>query len=262
MNDRRAREDAVPQGTREYTLLTVVSLLFLTAVLWQEGLGYWGLLPGLVGALAMLARWSTGPPIVLILTTVGLSLRGTLLGGRDRLMLPPGLWTQVTLAVALIVYVASHMRLLTLTRSAIPPDRARENRPSGPRVAGRGLLPEPARPRSRASSAEVVWLLVLAVTAAGVGWYLWSMIAGGRPPAWADLPRAWWRGVMIVWSAAVLLLTANAVQAYVARTSATREANLLLLQDVAWEQTRSEQRRQQRWMAWWRRKQRKKEERG
>src|SRR5262249_1811231 len=90
---------------RAYTVVCLAALLVVAVLLTQEGSGIFGLLPVLVGAGALLARWSIGPPLVFFLvggfylshyrphrTNAEVLVQGELLSG-------------LLLAAVLIVYV-------------------------------------------------------------------------------------------------------------------------------------------------------------
>ena len=60
-------------AVRGYSLVCLVALLTLTILVTERGLGWWGMMPVLLGAAALLFRWSVGPPLVLVTLAVLLS---------------------------------------------------------------------------------------------------------------------------------------------------------------------------------------------
>src|SRR3954466_13412013 len=59
-------EEYARPSVRDYTLLTLGSLLVVTVVLVQEDLGWWAALPLLIGAISVLTAWTVGPALVLL----------------------------------------------------------------------------------------------------------------------------------------------------------------------------------------------------
>ena len=54
---------------RDYTLLCLGALFLLVVSLVDCGLGWWSLMPALIGGLALLLQWSLGPPLVIVSLT-------------------------------------------------------------------------------------------------------------------------------------------------------------------------------------------------
>src|SRR5262249_59545032 len=137
---------STPDGVRFYAVMALLALLAASFPLLLRGLEFWALLPALLGALSLAARWRIGPiPYLLGLFWLGLADRvgvsplelvPYLLGAvlridshgaaegnfpspsRMRSALPI---LDMFLAVAVLLYVAAHSRFLSLTRHLFPP---------------------------------------------------------------------------------------------------------------------------------------------
>ncbi len=66
---------------RNYTLFCLTALFLLVICLVDRGLGWWCLMPALIGGVALLAHWNIGPPLVVVsLTGLLLSVTALSLG--------------------------------------------------------------------------------------------------------------------------------------------------------------------------------------
>lgn len=248
-------------SVRDYALLTAAALLVVAVLLVEAEAGWWALAAVAIGLGGLLARWVVAPPLILFGTTLVLlmpSQRGMMMAhqpGRETML-------GVLLALALLVYLAAHLRLLTLVSHAIPPDRRRLE-PESPRLARRWLLSDAVTRRTVAPPVvgEMATLLLAAAAFAAVAYLLWVRLALERPPEDIGLPVVVWRGLMVVWTLGLLLLLANVFLAYLRRSLARPDASLLYLQDQLWQATRGEGRRLWRWFTWARLRREKKEER-
>src|SRR5262249_36226613 len=151
------------------------SLLLLTVLLIQEDLGVWAFLPGAIGLVGVLASWSAAPPLVLLLLLGVLVARPLILNVPTWLHLPGSPVVDLLLAIAVLVYVGSANRLLSLVRAGVPPDPRHGRRIKHGRVLGRWLLPftTTARTAERSGKGEVAGLLGAALLAALMGSLLW-----------------------------------------------------------------------------------------
>ncbi len=169
MSAEPAPKQATPDGVRFYAVTALLALLAASFPLLLRGLEFWALLPSLLGALSLAARWRIGPiPYLLSLFWLALADRV----GVSPLELVPYLMAAVLrieshggvegnfasplrmrnavpildmfLAVAAVLYVAAHYRFLSVTRNLFPLDRRRRvRRPDAERpvrgVVGPGL---------------------------------------------------------------------------------------------------------------------------
>jgi hypothetical protein len=248
-------------GARDYALLALAGLLIVAVVLVQEDLGWWAAAPLAVGALGVLVPGLVGPTVVLLLLLVLLAAQGWMWQNPWGVGRPSALMDLV-LAMAVLVYVAAHTRLLTIRRHALPPDPRRERRPPGRRIAGRWFLPQGATRRSAGllPPGEFVALAAGVPVFALVAYLLWVRAALEQPPAQMDVDVRLWRALLVVWGAGVALLLGHAFLSYLGRARAGREESLLYLQDQLWGETRGEQRRLNAWLTWARLRRQRKEE--
>jgi hypothetical protein len=226
---------------RNYLLFGMASLFLVVVCLADRGLGWWCLLPALVGGVSLLAEWGAGPPLVLV------SLTGLLLSvPRPRFVYSYWVRDQVPtlmdliLCAAMLGYALAHYRYLALMHHVSPPD------PRQPRGGRAG----PGRRRSAdLVSAREMALVVLALPLwTGLAVLVWGWVLEASPPL--DMPRELYRTLRIVW-AVMFVLGATAVAAgYLRRAAATPQESLLYVQDLVWRATRREQSSLNRWLAW------------
>jgi hypothetical protein len=262
-------------AVRDYTLVCLVALLVMAVVLarWAAwGEWWWTLVPVLVGSVALLGRWATGPPLVL-LSVAGLYLADLRWGHSFGSL---HLWasdetSDLLLAVALLAYTAGHYRLQALTVRAVPDDR---RGPGGARAPVRHwFLPAPpGRSPERVRPGEVLGLLLSLPVFAALAYLAWGWLIQTEVFPMLSLPRApvqdrtrnpdarVWEAVLVVWVFAGCLAAAGAVLGYLRWRRVSPEEAVGYLQDQLWRQTRREQRRANRWVAWGRLRRQRREE--
>jgi hypothetical protein len=247
---------------RDYTVVCLVGLLVVAVILIQEGLGWYGLLPVLVGAVSLLARWSIGPPLVLFLVGgfyfSSVRFHRSLVGRFDE----SSLLTSLVLAMALVVYVAGSYRLQSLTLHILPPDPV----PWGARRTGwfgkgRGKAPRwtrqwmiPASTRERAPGAvhrgEIPGMVLMGVMLALLATLAWTTLLGSVSENILGLPEVFGHALVLTWILGVGLALIGATLGYLRARQASGEEARLYLQDQLWRQTRAEQGANQRWWVW------------
>jgi hypothetical protein len=242
-------EGRTHSAVRDYTLVCLAALLLLAVVLVQEGLGWRTLIPVVVGALALVGCWASGPP-VLLLTTAALLVwaRTWWYAGWYRPADSPV--TDLVLALALLGYTAGHYRLQGLVTAITPPDRRRKA------LVGQGrnwFLTPPGKVKRSPGVVRPSELgaLLVAVPLFGVlASLVWLRVSIELSFPQLGLSRAAWQVVMLVWLVGLGLAATAAVLAYLGWTQASREEALQYLQDQLWAGTRREQRRIARWLTW------------
>jgi hypothetical protein len=238
-----------PQVTN-YTLLCLVSLTILLMGLAERGLWPWALLPGVVGALAVVLRWPLGS--VLFIS----SLCGILLVGSFRSIVPvvPSFHpSDVILCGAALAFVIGHSRLLSLTRSILPSDPRLIEwiRMHVVQATETDLRREAPRERVAAGAAsgwEVVRLLLglpVWLIAGQVGW-LWLRSRNTDLPIHAEL----WRLLLVFFGCVLVLITLNVVFTIWRYLTLTKAEAHMIVQDAQWSEMRNEQRLMSRWLAW------------
>jgi hypothetical protein len=227
----KADNGAAPPGGRDCTLVSLVALLFLAALLFNEGM-------------------SIGPSLVLLLVASLYVFWSRPL--YSSLFYVPVLQpTDLGVAGALLAYVAGHYRALSLRKKRGPED--------GPRWRRQG---PPRRSPALVTGAEVLFLLL---TVSGCVVVAFAFLAEGAdkvvPTAFRSEPRL---GLVIglAWLVGVFVAVAAAGLGYWRWSQASPPEELLYLQDQAWSATRSEQRQLNRWLAWARQQFQRRKERG
>ena len=146
-------------AVRNYLAVCLVALVVMWLALLERGLGWYSLLPVLVGSLTLVARWQLGPVLLLII------LAGTLhvlslgpLGG-FLLRRSSGIIGDAFLCAAVLAYVVSNYRLQSLLHHILPPDARvaaalkerrrlrRKGSGPGPSMSSAWILPDPVRQR-------------------------------------------------------------------------------------------------------------------
>jgi len=227
-------------AVRNYTLFCLTALFLLVVCLADRGLGWWCLLPALIGGLALLAHWSLGPPLVILsLTALILS---DYRGGRAFWMRNqvPALMDLV-LCAAVLAYVLGHYRLLSLMRHVFPAD---QRQPRGSKSS------DPTQ--RRAADLVGAWEMALLVLAlplwTGISVVIWGWMMEDAPAL--DLSIETWRSLRVVWVVLAVLAATVAMAGYLRQTMTTPEEALLFLQDQLWRPTRHEQSSLNRWLTW------------
>jgi hypothetical protein len=239
-------------AVRDYTLTGLVALLLIGLVQAGEGLEEgWELLPVLLGVGALVLRWSMGPVVVLLGLLIVQLVRGWMWFMPFGARFPSSLVTDLFLAGALIVYVASAFRLNSLTRTIFPADPRRRHPPE--RLAPGRLFPmaeQQKRAQGLVSSLEVGVLFLTAAVCVVLAFVLWTHISVERPFPRLRFPVVISQALLVVWLVGVVLAILAAAFVYLRWNQATPEEGMLFMQDQLWRETRSEQRRAERWLVW------------
>jgi hypothetical protein len=235
---------------RDYALVCLAALMVVTAVLVQEGLGWWGVVPVVVGGVAVAARWGSGPPLVLLALLV-VQLIHARRWGYPAYRPGSAPLTDLLLAWAVLAYVAGHYRLQGLAR----PKGADEVEPAR---RGRWFLPpagKTERVPGRVPAGEISLLVLLSLPLfIGLAFLAWRRLSVEidyrvvAPPG--DLPPRWWGVILVVWLIGLALALTAAVLSYLGWTQASAEEAQQYLQDQLWAATRGEGRRLNRWLVW------------
>ena len=247
---RRPRLPASPEpedlrahpAVRNYTLLCLASVFVLVVCLVDHGLGWWSLLPALIGSLGLVARWSMAPPL-LLLSLTGLILSSpryrSFYSAWERRAVPALM--DLILCMAVLAFIIGHYRLLSLLRNVFPTD---------PRGKRGGTLAE-AAPR-RAADLVTPWELVRVMLTLPL-WTALSVVASrllsGNSPGLGIDPEVW-SALLIVWVVLAVLGVVGIAGGYARQNAATPEESLLYLQDQLWRGTRREQGSLNRWLTW------------
>jgi hypothetical protein len=239
-------------AVRNYMLFCLGALFLLVVCLADRGLGWWCLIPTLIGSVALLLHWSIGPSMVIVSLT-GLLLAGT----RYRRGYPYWVRDQVPtlmdllLCVAVLGYVMGHYRLLSLARPLFPAE-SRRTEDGTPADMVRRRSPD------RVAGWEMALVVLALPLWTGLAIAVWGWMIETAPLL--EMPVKVWRTLRIAWLVLAVLATTATVAGYLRWATATPEESLLYLQDQLWRPTRGEQGSLNRWLVWARlRAQRKKE---
>jgi hypothetical protein len=295
VEDPGAEGETAPDGVRYYTTITLLALVAVALPLLARQQDPWAVFPSLVGVLALVLRWRWGPLFVLfsllwvviadrvghnpleMIQTVLVAILSVVLG--LHVEIPSGGLTRgrldaavpaldILLAAAVVVYVAAHFRLISLTRNIFPLDRRRRQRLPGEATHTRGSSRRPARgpllEEKRSPHGIPVEegspLLVVASFCACLGQLLWLWLDARDPsedlsaliPLGVPIRRLSvevWRCIVLLWFFGTLLIVVTGVLAYLGQRKLSRAEAELYLQDELWRQTRREQSRLSRWLA-------------
>jgi hypothetical protein len=276
--------EVMPCAVRTYYLVCLTSLVLIFLALVHQGVGPWALFPVVVGGVALGVRWPVGPVIVLLSLALllmahqqgvdpyrmtsrflavgiawlsGVDLRITLLR-RSALARGSILLADLGLATGFLVYCAGFYRLLGLVESLFPADRPVRRRSAASRKALGQRTPQAPSPLSSAgdnrrsqqsvTTRESLLLLPVLLAYAGGALGLWFWVR--MQPPLLDLSSAVSQGLLLLWIVGGgMALAAGLLRSLAWRQLKPQEA-LLYLQDIAWRETRGDQRRLNRWLAW------------
>jgi hypothetical protein len=239
-------------AVRGYSLVCLVALLALTLFVTDRGLGWWGLMPVLLGAAALLFRWSVGPPLVLVTLAVLLSAQARFrwpVWARPR----PSLLADLGVCLAVLAYAAAQYRLLALTRHVLPPDTRRRVLPGQGKAAAEG----PRRSPGLVGPWELPGLLLTLPLWAAAAAAVWVRLELEEPME--GLPEVVWRAMLLAWVFALGLAVTATGLGYLGMAQATRAEARVYLQDQVWRETRKDQARLNRWLVWARLRRQRKE---
>ncbi len=238
-------------AVRGYSLACLVALLVLTILVTERGMGWWGMMPVLLGAAALLFRWSVGPPLVLVTLAVLLSAQARF---RDPRFWPqPALAEDLGVCLAVLAYAAGQYRLLALTRHVLPPDARRRALP------GRGKAADDAPRRSPGSVGpwELPALLLTLPVWALLAALCWARLQLEEPME--GMPRQLWWAMLLTWVFGLGLAVTAAGLSYIGMGQAGRAEARVYLQDQVWRETRRDQALLNRWLVWARLRRQRKE---
>jgi hypothetical protein len=254
-------------GVRDYTLVCATGLVVMLLALLQMRLGIWSFLPVVLGAMALLLRWRTGAfmvliglglllgarsrgfdPGALVSRTVDLvaswfmQVRSLPLGVYPRLPLrPPSLLAELLLALGTLAFCAGYFRLHSLQVRLFPPVARRER-------SEQALKGPYRRPAEQVTLTEVVGLLVVVGAFVVLGQWAWQKLEVQTTDF--NIDDRWWQAMLLVALGGGGALLGAGLLRHLAWRRLSGEEARLYLQDVAWGETRGEQRRLNRWLAW------------
>lgn len=259
------------QGERTYLFLCLVALFLLLLVLlerdramlanlFRRSDSVLGLIPVLLGLGGLMLRWRITPLVLLV------SLGGVLM----RHAMDQPAWhrrveyrslamtlNDLALCIAVLAFLAGFYRLQGLTVAIFPHDPRRRSAAGGPALAR-------TRPERLVTAAELALLLGMLPFWAGLAHFLYPELIGtvrtddlnadrvlrDGGQAAAGLVDVALRSRRLIFGLGGLALIASTVIGYLAWRRMSKAEAELALQDVVWEETRSEQRRIARWTAW------------
>jgi hypothetical protein len=229
-------------AVRNYSLLCLAAVFVLVVCLVDRGLGWWSLLPALIGCLGIVARWTLAPPLML------LSLTGLILSSPryrwaysswERMPIPAPM--DLILCAAVLGYAIGHYRLMSLLRNVFPTD------PRGKR-GGTSAETSPRRSADLVTTGEFGRVVLMLPLWTGLS-VLASLWLSGSSPSREISPEVW-RVLLIAWVLLAVLGVVGIVGGYARLNAATLAESLLYLQDQLWRATRREQGSLNRWLGW------------
>jgi hypothetical protein len=260
--------DAENPGIGDYYAGVCLVALVLMAVSLDRVLsarsGFLPVIPLAIGAVAVLFRLTSGPPIILILVT-GLVITKAprdmshVMTGQPFVVARTTLF-QLMLAASALAFTVAFYRRIALESGIFPPDRRRA--PATKPGSKPEPLPAPRRAARLSTPAELVWLLIILSICTATGFFLWLALDRIPPPndLLLDEDRVQWRLLVVAYLIVLCGACGSVLIGYVARARATPTQNMLYLHDQLWRETRIEQDRANRWLVWARsREQRRKE---
>jgi hypothetical protein len=250
----------------------------------QQRLGPWSLFPVVIGGLALMQRWRSGPILLLLsLTFLVLSRQfgldpyqlayalvvevvsfvygvrvGWVRGLRNLALMQEFFLSDLALAASVLGYSAGHYRLQGLLDHLFPTNpKQGKDAPTGQKTK-KGILPTPVRetlsslrqrrPPSLVQSREILILLLTLPVCPMAAWFLWFWVRRMMPAL--DMPRPLWQILFLLWIGVGGALVAAGLLRSLAQHKLSPIEALMYLQEVVHRDTRREQRRLNRWLAW------------
>lgn len=285
-----AMETDERKAVQFYLMICLIALGLIVIPLLARGLEEWSLVPSLVGCVVVLTRLRTGPMLflvalawIVISAMAGVTPPALILYiltalpailGRYRVRIFETDWGEgmysvepildILLTIGVLIYLASHFRLLSITRSIFPVDRRVKNRQSKLTDRQKRRPGEPsaehARSPSRVQQHEGMALFFTALIFTSLAELVWVWL-NDRSAAMdlydiTDYPaRFWmsngvWRLITILWTAALFSVLVFSLINYLGTKKISKVEAEVMIQDDLWQQTRREQSRIQRWLAW------------
>ncbi len=239
-------------AVRNYSLLCLAAVFVLVVCLEDRGLGWWSLLPALIGCIGLIVQWTMGPPLMLLSLT-GLILSSTryrwLYSSWERRSIPTMM--DLVLCMAVLAYVVGHYRVVSLVRNIFPSD------PRGKR-SGTATEAAPRRSADLVGSWELGRVILTLPLWTGGAVIAWTWLSNDAPSL--GIPPEVWRGLLITWILLAVLAVVGIVGGYARENTTTPAESLLYLQDQLWRGTRREQGSLNRWLTWARLRRRRRRE--
>ncbi|WP_439622814.1 hypothetical protein [Gemmata sp.] len=251
-------------AVRSYLITAVAALAMIFLVMFQQGSDLGGVLIFAVGAAGVVLAWPAAPAFVLFFLAYfmvfpfGAPIDAyyyprEIEEGRFRI-------NDLVLAMAVLVYVAAHFRVLGFTHQAIAPEGA-VRRPDEPPTR---------RPPAAVDPSEVGTLLLVACVAVLLGQIVWWVVnaveatpAEAFPFRWAPARTSYRRAleaggltpgltrfVAMVGLLSVAVLLGRLVFGYWRLRAMRADEAAMTLLDDGWNETRRERSRQEKWRAW------------
>lgn len=281
--DREHAEVLSPAATR-YLTFCLAAAGFMMVPLLLRGMTTAALFPSLFALGLPLLRWRLGP--WLLLGAIGWTILADRLGLDPFMMLVQVLLVplsaiarrqlyffrgflqprltdslpalDVLFCAAVLVWMASYFRLLSVTWTIFPIDRRRMRSPGQRRLDLEELAHR--RRAEPAGGEEIAWLLMTSALCAVAAQLVlrWlarrnSMIDLGplsAGVAYVDLNAGLWQTIVLMWLFGTVLLVVTGVLGYLGQRRMTPAEAELYLQDQLWRQVRREAARTSRWLAW------------
>ncbi len=255
-------------AVRNYMFAGLSSLAMIFLILFQQGSDLGGLLVVVVGVAGLLLRWLPTPLFVLLLLTYFMVFpfgipgeafenRWEIEEGRFRL-------TDILMALAVLVYVVSHYRIIGIVQQVVAYEGAvrRNDEPATRRPAALVAPSELGVVLLLAAGlvilGQLVWWIVNSVEITPTNTFPFSWVGEGRSlrrtePS-AGLPPGTTRFMALVGLGAFSVLIGRLVFGYWRlRTMGAAEGGMILLDD-GWSETKRERSRLETWRIWGRRR--------
>jgi hypothetical protein len=237
-----------------YLVLTGAGLLVYSLIMVTMDNVVGVLLALLLAVPGVLARWTSAPMLILLLTMYLMidpgfnNVIGLFVGYPWFFPRVSGAFSleDVLLAAGLLAYSIGHFRLTSILHQGMPDDpKAGESRdPSRP----------PRRDAAQIDPDELPHILIIGagcVVAGQLGW--WGMVLVERltrtQPAIFTVGTS--RFLLVVWGTGLALMAVSAALVYLRSSRMTREEASLILRDEFFQENRRETDRLQRWRKWY-----------
>lgn len=286
---KETKKPVFDQGAKFYLLICAAALGLMVLPLLAYGMREWSLILPMVGGLALVLRWRSGPFLflagflwyilaaIMSVTPLGLlqyifqAIPRMIMGYRVRYFGSD--WAErlfhaspvidFLLCFSVLIYLIGHYRFLGITRNIMPVDRRQKSRYQSLKRKGTRKRLEPyeeARSSDLVQPQEGLSILFSGLIVVAVAQFVLLWLNARDADIDLDrltrqgfsfrMQREAWQFLTLIWVGGLLLFLIFSLIGYLSSRRITLEEAELMLQDDLWKDTRREQSKIQRWITW------------
>lgn len=239
--DRASPALVAPAPLHPYAWFCIGALAVVVLALGARNNTPTNLIPLGVGALGLFFRWGMAPVLVALVTGACLLITGE--SGSDPFAERPLELSTWFVCAGTLAYIAGHYRLQSLTSNILPSAANKASQGMAGQQSGESITRPTFDPN------EMGWLLFEPQVLA-----LFAMLMIMRLVPYKlnefGIAQGPWQLIVVGWAVGLLLLAARGILGYIGWLGMSRRQARMTLQDIAWLELGSEQRRINEWIVW------------